>query len=122
MTISKTNIKVKMDKKILLSINCVIQSLGQWQSNKKDLIGLDTNRLPWEAPVKQAFAEAYLRPVKKLKGGQPLQWLHTIKKDFKTINISLDATIRCNGTKQNLYFGSEFREILNFRSTVSSYF
>ena len=52
------------------------------------------NRLPWEAPVKQAFAEAYLRPVKKLKGGQPLQWMHTIKKDFKTINISTEEALK----------------------------
>ena len=44
--------------------------------------------------MKQAFAEAYLRPVKKLKGGQPLQWMHTIKKDFKTINISTEEALK----------------------------
>ena len=45
------------------------------------------NRLPAQASAKIAFKEAHFRPLKKLRGCQPLNWLHTIKRDFKEINI-----------------------------------
>ena len=38
------------------------------------------NRLPDSAPAKLAFREAFFKPPKKLRGGQPLNWLHKMKK------------------------------------------
>ena len=58
------------------------------------------NRLPKEAPARKAFNEAYLKPVKKIKGGQPLQWLHTIKRDFKSINMTLEEVIKIAEDRQ----------------------
>ena len=49
------------------------------------------NRIPDSAPAKLAFREAFFKPPKKLRGGQPLNWLHTIKKDFKNIDLRLGA-------------------------------
>jgi len=47
-----------------------------------------------------AFREAFFKPPKKLRGGQPLNWLHTIKKDFKTINLSVEEAIRLSKNRQ----------------------
>ena len=58
------------------------------------------NRLPDKAPAKIAFKEAYLRPPKKLRGGQPLNWLHTIKKDFKNIDLTVDQAIKLTKNKK----------------------
>ena len=58
------------------------------------------NRLPDQAPAKKAFKEALFRPPKKLRGGQPLNWLHTIKRDFKEINISLEEAIKLTKNRQ----------------------
>ena len=58
------------------------------------------NRLPDQAPAKIAFKEALFRPPKKLRGGQPLNWLHTIKRDFKEINISLEEAIKLTKDRQ----------------------
>ena len=51
------------------------------------------NRLPDNATAKLAFREAFFKPPKKLRGGQPLNWIHTIKKDFKTIKLSVEEAI-----------------------------
>ena len=40
-----------------------------------------------EAP-RIAFEEATNKPIKKVRGGQPLQWIRTIQTDFKLVNIS----------------------------------
>ena len=45
------------------------------------------NRLPEEAPAKQALKEAK-RQVKKLKGGQKHTWIKLIKEDLKKIKLS----------------------------------
>ena len=58
------------------------------------------NRLPKEAPARKAFNEAYLTPVRKIRGGQPLQWLHTVKRDFKSINITIEEAIKLAEDRQ----------------------
>ena len=58
------------------------------------------NRLPDSAPAKLAFREAFFRPPKKLRGGQPLNWLHTIKKDFKTIELSVEEAIKLSQNRK----------------------
>ena len=50
-------------------------------------------RLPDNAPAKQALAEARKR-YKKLRGGQPLTWLRTIVRDFKSVGKTLSETIQ----------------------------
>ena len=45
------------------------------------------------APAKQALAEARKR-YKKLRGGQPLTWLRTIVRDFKSVGKTLSETIQ----------------------------
>ena len=62
---------------------------------------LDTNpAMADQAPAKIAFKEAHFRPPKKLRGSQPLNWLHTIKRDFKEINISLEEAIKLTKDRQ----------------------
>ena len=51
-------------------------------------------RLPDEAPAKIAFEEATNKPVKKVQGGQPLQWLRTVKRDLSIIDTSLEEAKR----------------------------
>ena len=51
-------------------------------------------RLPSEAPARLAFEEANVKKVKKLRGGQPLTWIRTVKSDFKTIDVSLGDAIK----------------------------
>ena len=51
-------------------------------------------RLPSEAPARLAFEEANVKEVKKLRGGQPLTWIRTVKSDFKTIDVSLGDAIK----------------------------
>ena len=58
------------------------------------------NRLPDNAPAKLAFREAFFKPPKKLRGGQPLNWLHTIKKDFKTIELSVEEAIKLSENRK----------------------
>ena len=58
------------------------------------------NRLPDKAPAKVAFREAYFRPPKKIRGGQPLNWLHTIKKDFKVVNLTIEQAIKITKDRQ----------------------
>ena len=38
-------------------------------------------RLPKEAPTKIAYEEVTTKPVKKVRGGQPLAWHKTIEKE-----------------------------------------
>ena len=45
-------------------------------------------RLPENAPAKQALAEAR-KPYKRISGGQPTNWLSTIKEDFSETNYTL---------------------------------
>ena len=47
-------------------------------------------RLPKEAPAKLAYEEVTKKPVKKLKGGQPLTWLKTIERDLNSINLTVE--------------------------------
>ena len=47
-------------------------------------------RLPKEAPAKLAYEEVTQKPVKKLKGGQPLTWLKTIERDLNSINLTVE--------------------------------
>ena len=58
------------------------------------------NRLPDKAPAKVAFREPYFRPPKKIRGGQPLNWLHTIKKDFKVVNLTIEQAIKITKDRQ----------------------
>ena len=51
-------------------------------------------RLPDNAPARIAFEEATNKPVKKVRGGQPLQWIKTIQKDLKPVNVSLEEAKR----------------------------
>ena len=46
-------------------------------------------RLPKEAPPRLAYEGVTQKPVKKLKGGQPLTWLKTIERDLYSINLTL---------------------------------
>ena len=46
-------------------------------------------RLPKEAPARLAYEEVTQKPVKKLKGGQPLTWLKTIERDLHSIDLTL---------------------------------
>ena len=59
------------------------------------------NRLPDKAQAKIAFREAYFRPPKKLRGGQPLNWLHTIKRDFKNIDLTIEQAIKLTKDRQS---------------------
>ena len=47
-----------------------------------------------------AVREAFFKPPKKLRGGQPLNWLHTIKKDFKTIELSVEEAIKLSENRK----------------------
>ena len=47
-------------------------------------------RLPKETPARLAYEEITQKPVKKLKGGQPLTWLKTIERDLHSINLTLN--------------------------------
>jgi len=54
---------------------------------------LTTKRID-NAPARIAFEEATNKPVKKVTEGQPLQWLKTIQRDLKPVNISLEEAKR----------------------------
>ena len=52
-------------------------------------------RLPKETPARKAYDEATKRPVKKLRGGQPLTWHRVIERDLNSINSNTkDAIIK----------------------------
>ena len=51
-------------------------------------------RLPEEAPARQAYEEATKRPVKKLRGGQPKTWHKVIERDLHSINLTTKDAIK----------------------------
>ena len=51
-------------------------------------------RLPKEAPARVAYEEVNNKPVKKVRGGQPLTWQKTIEKDLKIIGINLQTAVQ----------------------------
>ena len=51
-------------------------------------------RLPKEAPARVAYEEVNNKPVKKVRGGQPLTWQKTIEKDLKVIGINLQTAVQ----------------------------
>ena len=56
-------------------------------------------RLPDEAPARKAFDEANNKNVKKVRGGQPLQWLKTVDRDLKNIDSKLEDAIKLAGDR-----------------------
>ena len=50
-------------------------------------------RLPKEAPARVAYEEVNNKPVKKVRGGQPLTWQKTLQKDLKLIGQNLQSAV-----------------------------
>ena len=50
-------------------------------------------RLPREAPARIAYEEVTTKPVKKVRGGQPLTWLKIIERDLNSIGIKIQKAI-----------------------------
>ena len=54
-------------------------------------------RLPNETPARKAYDEATKRPVKKIRGGQPLTWHRVIERDLNSINSNTkDAILKAH--------------------------
>ena len=60
-------------------------------------------RLPKETPARLAYEEITQKPVKKLKGGQPLTWLKTIKRDIHSINLTLNKASKIAQDRDKYY-------------------
>ena len=56
-------------------------------------------RLPDEAPARKAFDETNNKIVKKVRGGQPLQWLKTVDRDLKNVDSKLEDAIKLAGDR-----------------------
>ena len=59
-------------------------------SRKKTQMVWSPSKTSKEAPVRLAYEEVTQKPVKKLKGGQPLTWLKTIERDLNSINLTVE--------------------------------
>ena len=60
-------------------------------------------RLPNETPAKKAYEEATKRPVKKLRGGQPLTWHRVIERDLNSINSNTKDAIHRAHDREKYY-------------------
>ena len=57
-------------------------------------------RLPENTPARIAYKEVTEKPTKKIKGGQKLTWHHTIERDFKKIDHTVEQAIQISKNRE----------------------
>ena len=76
-------------------------------------------RLPRGAPARIAYEEVTTKPVKKVRGGQPLTWLKTIERDLNSININIQKAIEISKNRDS-YHNIVFRVMDKAQEKISS--